>query len=275
MGLHLLRPVRLSALVQRPVLRTLAVVGGLAAIGLGAVVTAGPAQAHPFGDPQTVAISLDPARADVVRVRWKVGGLDDLTLLGVALGVLPQSRVMLDGAAFFEPADATAIGPSGKFSDYLVRQIKVVSNGRECAGVVEPPKELAKTGVAIAFTCPEAVGKADVTVRTLTDLNPAYRTLATGPNGDRTVYSTDKDTYDWTLGSPTAGQTGGTAAAAGQTSGATAARQAGGAATTAQAHAGRSAAIQLSVVAGGVLIAAVVLLAVRRVRRTRQQDVAA
>ncbi|MFI5712316.1 hypothetical protein [Kribbella sp. NPDC051620] len=201
-----LRPVSLSMRGVRPVLRMLAVVGALTAIGLGALVTAEPAEAHPFGDPQTVAIRLDPARADVVRVRWKVGGLDDLTLLGVALGVLPQSRVMLDGAAFFEPADASAIGPSAKFSAYLLQQIKVRTNGRGCAGIVEPPKQLAKTGVEIAFTCPEPVAKADITVRTLTDLNPAYRTLATGPNGERTVYSTEKDTYGWSLGSPTSRQ---------------------------------------------------------------------
>ncbi|WP_344842454.1 hypothetical protein [Kribbella ginsengisoli] len=257
MVLHLLRPVRLPARgrlvrrepggrhVRQPVLRTLAVVGVLAAVGLGAGVTAAPAQAHPFGDPQTVAISLDSGRADVVRVRWKVGGLDDLTLLGVALGVLPQSRVMLDGAAFFEPADAMAVGPSAKFSAYLLRQIKVRANGHECAGVVEPPKELAKTGVAVAFTCPEPIAKADITVRMLTDLNPAYRTLATGPNGDRTVYSTDKDTYDWSFGSGTA---------------------------VTQKRAGRSAAIQLSVVVGGVvLVAAVGLVVIRRVRAQRQE----
>jgi hypothetical protein len=247
--------------VQRPVLRTLAAVGALAAIGSGAVVTAEPAQAHPFGDPQTVAISLDPARAEVVRVHWKVGGLDDLTLLGVNLGLLPQSRVMLDGAAFFGPADATTIGPSAEFSAYLLRQIKVSTNGRECAGVVDAPKELAKVGVDVVFTCREPVGKADITVRTLTDLNAAYRTLATGPNDDRTVYSIDKDTYNWSLGTPTAaGQAGASRTAAGRTSG--------GAAAVTQAHAGRSAAVQLTAVAGGVvLVAAGAVVAARRAGR--------
>ncbi|MEV6416467.1 hypothetical protein [Kribbella sp. NPDC051718] len=223
-----------------PVLRTLAVV---AAIGLGVGVTAVPAQAHPFGDPQTVAVSLDPARSDVVRVRWKVGGLDDLTLLGVALGVLPQSRKLLDGATFFEPADAMAIGASAEFSGYLLRQIQVSTDGLSCAGIVEAPKELARTGVDLAFTCPEPIAKADITVRTLTDLNPAYRTLATGPNGDRTVYSAGKDTHGWSLGSVT------------------------------RAHAGRSAAIQLSAVAGGVVLVGAAGLVV--VRRRRRQEVTA
>ncbi|NEA33968.1 hypothetical protein [Streptomyces sp. SID13031] len=227
----------------------------LAAVGAGGIATAGPAQAHPFGDPQTVVIASDQARADVVRVHWKVGGLDDLTLLGVALGVLPQSRVMLDGAAFFEPADAAAIGPSAKFTAYLLAQIKVRTKGRDCAGVVESAKDLAKTGVEVAFTCPEPVVKADVTVRMLTDLNAAYRTLATGPNGDRTVYSTDKDTYDWVISGAAAARQGGRdTAATGQT----------------QNHAGRSAAGQLSAVAGVVaVLAAVALIAVRGLRGLR------
>lgn len=69
-------------------------VGCLAFGAVGAPV----AVAHPFGDPQTVVVGVDGADAAVVRVRWKVGGLDDLTLLGVSLGVLPQERVLLDGA---------------------------------------------------------------------------------------------------------------------------------------------------------------------------------
>ncbi|MFD0744998.1 hypothetical protein ACFQ1L_26680 [Phytohabitans flavus] len=98
-----------------------------------------PARAHPFGDPQTVAISLDQARPEVVRVRWKVGGLDDLTVLGVALGVLPRDRVMLDGAVFYQDSDAAAVGPSPRFAAYLRERITVTSDGRECAGTVAPP----------------------------------------------------------------------------------------------------------------------------------------
>ncbi|GAA2623124.1 hypothetical protein GCM10010399_62930 [Dactylosporangium fulvum] len=159
-----------------------------------------PAAAHPFGDPQTVAVALDQERPEVVRVRWKVGGLDDLTLLGVALGLLPQDRVMLDGAVFYHDADAAAIGPSDKFAAYLLRQITVASGGRSCAGAVEPPADLARTGVTIAYTCPGPVATASVAVRTLTDLNPAYQTLATGPDGERAVYRSDAASHDWALG---------------------------------------------------------------------------
>ena len=33
----------------------------------------------------------------------------------------------------------------------------------------------------------------------LTDLNPAYKTLATGPSGQRAVYEGRADTHTWTL----------------------------------------------------------------------------
>ncbi|MEV4619243.1 hypothetical protein AB0J74_11125 [Asanoa sp. NPDC049573] len=192
-----------------------------------------PAGAHPFGDPQTVAIAADPARPEVVRVRWKVGGLDDLTVLGVALGLLPQDRVLLDGAVFYEDSDAKAIGPSPAFADYLLKQVTVSSDGQACAGRVTAPDDLAGGGASIDYTCPAAVEVATVAVRTLTDLNPAYHTLATGPGGARAVYTSDAYSHDWTLGAVDAGS-------------------------------GRGAALQLGAVVAGLLVVAAAAVALRR-----------
>ncbi|MGZ0153410.1 hypothetical protein ACXJJ3_40535 [Kribbella sp. WER1] len=204
----------------------------LLAVGLLSLVGVAPAAAHPFGDPQTVAID---AEGSVVHVQWKVGGLDDLTLLGVALGVLPQDRVMLDGAVIYQPSDGTAIAPSPKLGEYLLRQITVASHGKECPGTVQPVGDLAKAGVSIDYTCPEAVGAVDVTVKTLTDLNSAYKTLATGPHGARAVYGEGAERHEWTVG--------------------------------AEQHLGRSAAVQVGAVAGGVVLAAACVLGMRRLRR--------
>ena len=216
----------------------------LLACALTVVATPAPASAHPFGDPQTVAIAPDPDHPELVHVRWKVGGLYDLTTLGVALGLLPQDRVLLDGAVFFRDSDAAAIGPSDAFAGYLLKQITVAGDGRACAGSVERPDDLAKTGVTVDYTCPAPVGTATVAVRMLTDLNPAYQTLATGPNGERAVYGSGRDSHDWALGEvPAAGS----------------------------AHVGRSAVVQIAVVVGGVLfvgLAALVLL--RRLSRHRR-----
>ncbi|MEU8000335.1 hypothetical protein AB0B66_04065 [Catellatospora sp. NPDC049111] len=206
-----------------------------------------PVQAHPFGDPQTVAIAADAARPEVVHVRWKVGGVDDLTLLGVSLGLLPQDRVMLDGAVFYQDSDAAAIGPSTEFSAYLLKQITVTSNGLACAGAVAPPNDLARTGVTIDYTCAGPVGTVAVAVRTLTDLNPAYRTLATGPGGARAVYTSDQASHDWVLGDAPA---------------------------QAAPDLGRSAAVQITAVVGGVLVAAVAALLVWRWSGRRRRRVA-
>ncbi|WP_427892699.1 hypothetical protein ACQHIV_07325 [Kribbella sp. GL6] len=208
----------------------------LSAVGLLSLAGVTPAAAHPFGDPQTVAID---AEGSVVHVRWKVGGLDDLTLLGVALGVLPQDRVMLDGAVIYQPSDGTAMAPSPKLGEYLLRRISVATRGKDCPGSVRPVSDLAKAGVSIDYTCPGAVGAVDVTVKTLTDLNPAYKTLATGPNGARAVYGEGSEQHEWTLG--------------------------------AEQHLGRSAATQLGAVgaaaAGVALLTTAGILAARRSRR--------
>ena len=204
---------------------------------------AAPAAAHPFGDPQTVAIGGEPARPDVVRVRWKVGGLDDLTVLGVALGLLPPDRVLLDGAVFYRDSDAAAIGPSPRFAEYLLERVTVASDGRDCAGRVAPPEDLARTGATIDFTCPGPVGVVSVAVRTLTDLDPAYRTFATGPGGVRAVYTSDAYSHEWRLGDVVPAATGGPA-------------------------------LQLGLVLGGIAVASGAALALARVVRRRRRVVA-
>ncbi|MBE1492759.1 hypothetical protein [Plantactinospora soyae] len=214
-----------------------------------------PAEAHPFGDPQTVAIALDRNRPDVVHVRWKVGGLDDLTLLGIALGLVPQDRVMLDGAVFYQESDAAALGASDRFAAYLAKQITVTSGGRACPGSVQPPNDLGRSGATVDYTCPGPVGTVAVAVRTLTDLNPAYRTLATGPRGARAVYGSGQDSHDWVLGE--AAVPGGVPDEASVTG-------------VPEQQLGRSAAVQLGgVLVGVVLVAAGGLLLFRRSTRRR------
>ncbi|MET8199842.1 hypothetical protein [Micromonospora taraxaci] len=218
----------------------------LAALAVAAAVLAlpSPAVAHPFGDPQTVSITPDEQRPDVVRVRWRVGGPDDLTLLGVSLGLLPADRVLLDGAVDYRTTDPAVLASSEQFPAYLLKQITVADGARQCVGAVAPLKALARAGATVDYTCPGPVGTVTVAVRMLTDLNPAYRAMATGPGGQRAVYGSGEDSHDWTL--------------------------AGGAPTVGSASRGRSAAVQLAAVVGGALLVAVgALLVSRRVRRRR------
>ncbi|MET8355451.1 hypothetical protein [Micromonospora sp. NPDC005171] len=171
------------------------------------LATAVPAGAHPYGYPQTVTIATDADRHEVVHLTWKPGGVDELTLLGVHLGLLPQDRVLLDGAISFQASDATVLASSAPFATYLLKQMTVSSDGHACAGTVEPPRDLAGSGVDVDYTCPGPVGKAGIEVRMLSDLDPAYQTVATGPQGQRQVYGPGRYAHDWVLGDvPAAGE---------------------------------------------------------------------
>ncbi len=172
----------------------------LVAFSVAVFAAPAPAGAHPFGGPQSVAIVLERDHPEVVHLQWKVGAADDLTLLGVALGLLPQDRVMLDGAVDVRPSDAAVVGASTGLAAYLLKQITVASDGHRCTGSVGPSADLAEWGVTIEYSCPAPVGTATVVVRTLIDLNPAYRTEATGPDGQHAVYTSDEYSHDWALG---------------------------------------------------------------------------
>lgn len=205
------------------------------------VVTPAPAEAHPFGDPQTLAVDVE---GDSVVAHWRVGGLDDLTLLGVALGLLPEDRVLLDGAVVPEPEDALVLAAAPEFADYLTEQIRVTgADGSTCPLRLDDASAFAEQGARLVATCRDAT-TVDITATVLTDLHPAYRLLATGPNGQRAQYDVEHPTHTWVLNDTAAPAPDGDATAA----------------------TGRSALVQLSAVLGGigVLAAAGVTLARRR-----------
>ena len=183
---------------------------------LAAVAPAPPAQAHPFGPPQTIAIEADDGTDEAtVRVVWRVGGTDDLTLLGVSLGVLPSDRVLLDGAAFYDDADAAALAAAPAFRDYLLAHVGVTAGGEPCPGEATVTDAFATDGVELSYRCAGSPTTVAVDVSMLTDLHPAYQTLATGPDGQRAVYDADQATHDWTLtGEATGGATTGTGTSA-------------------------------------------------------------
>ncbi|MCR1786199.1 hypothetical protein KVF89_26950 [Nocardioides carbamazepini] len=206
--------------------------------------------AHPFGDPQTVEIAADADDPAVVHVTWKVGAADDLTLLGIHLGVLPEDRVMLDGAITYDDGDAALVEQAPEVEEYLLEHVTVSAAGQACAGRVEATGDLIVDGADLVFACAEAPGLATVAVSTLTDLHPAYRTLATGPDGQHQVYGADAPSHDWSLG------------VAGTGDGTT-----GGAPREQSLGTGSSAALQIGGVLGAVLLVAVAGAVVARRRR--------
>lgn len=198
----------------------------------------GAARAHPFGPPQTVSISrVDSAS---VRVHWQPGAPDDYTYLAVGLGVSPEDLSQQTGGLLAVKRDADRLTASPLFADYLVEHVAVTDDaGAPCEGVVRPVEHLVGDGVSLDFRCAAPTDAADVRVSLLTDLHPAYRTMATGPGGQRFAYSADATDHRWSL-----------------------------VATDAPPDLGRSAALQLSLVLVGlVALAGATTYAVRRTRR--------
>lgn len=178
----------------RPVLRLVSVV---ALVVVGLVAPTPQAGAHPFGDPSVAEVDL--IAPDTVRVTWRFGMTDDLTYLAQWLDLLPADRFMLDGGVFFEPQDQELLAGSTAFVDYLLEQVSTTTAAGECTGTIVEISHLVDAGVTLDFRCPGAVSEADVRLAMLTDMNPAYKTMATGPEGQRRVYDGTQPAHAWAL----------------------------------------------------------------------------
>ncbi len=109
---------------------------------------------------------------------------------------------MLDGAIFFVKGDADLLARAPEFEQYVLEHLVVSTGGTRCPGRVEPPEHLVAEGVLVRFACDADATEAKIAVSMLTDLDPAYRTEATGPAGQAFTYSSDRDSHDWELPAP-------------------------------------------------------------------------
>lgn len=209
------------------------------------IAASAPADAHPFGDPQTLTLHAD---GDELIAQWQAGGLDDLTLLGVSLGVFPRNRVLLDGAIDTRPGDPEALAGDPAFAEYLTERIEITVDKEPCPVRVTDVSDLAEKGARLVATCRES-GQVAVRSTMLTDLHPAYKLLATGPNGQRARYDVDHPTHTWSFGDSEGTSASGAAAAV--------------------TGLGRNAAIQIGAVLAGIVILTVAAVGVVR-RRTRR-----
>lgn len=165
-----------------------------------------PVAAHPFGPPPVAEVV---AEAHDVTVRW-TAAVDDYAALGVAAGVLDESY----GTGVADPAPddiGERLGPANRrevegaaeVRQYVTDRVLVVQTGRPCPVATVDVTQLFARGVALRATCPEPVEAVDVTLRLLSDIHPAYRTVATavGPAVPaRTMYTADRSTVRWDFG---------------------------------------------------------------------------
>jgi hypothetical protein len=210
-------------------------------VALASVPTWAPtaAYAHPFGEPQSVEVAATPTG---VRVVWQATP-DDVIALAAHLGVVGGSHIVVfedgeyDADQSSESAGIRLAEEAPVLADYLDEHIRINTADGPCTGELAPVADVMATGATVDFDCGGPVDEATIAVTTLTDLDPAYRTLATGPEGQRHAYTSDADSFGWSID---------------------------GAADPVTPSAGRSAALQLGGMAAGCVLLALVVGVVRR-----------
>lgn len=159
-----------------------------------------PAQAHPLGDPQQATLTL--ADQNTVLVHWSAPS-DDFAWLALELGLLPQGRILLDGAVLFEDGDNELLAEAPEFETYLLANITVSQPSGTCQGTVSDRTKVGDQGVTMSFACAEPVTTVDVGFSTLLDLDSRYTTQVTAPDGEEFLYSSTSTTHQWDLSGAT------------------------------------------------------------------------
>ncbi|NGN93126.1 hypothetical protein G5C66_10305 [Nocardioides sp. KC13] len=177
--------------------RVLAVVAGFVLAATAAV----PASAHPFGAPQTATIAGTTGAPEVT---WRFGATDDIAYLAVQVGALPPDRMTLDGVVLYEPGDEKALARSEAYADYVLDHVRAEG----CEGSVSVGDDLIADGTTVTFDCPSPAAATTIEIDMLTDLHPAYQTLASGPNGQKAAYAGETRSHDWALDRSQAAATG-------------------------------------------------------------------
>lgn len=178
-------------------LRALGVVAGV----LLAATAAVPASAHPFGAPQTATITGTTGAPEVI---WRFGASDDIAYLAVQVGALPPDRMMLDGVVLYESGDEKALARSDAYADYVLDHIRIEG----CDGSASAAEDLIADGTTVTFDCPSPASATTIEIDMMTDLHPAYQTLASGPNGQKAAYAGTTRSHGWSLDESRAAATG-------------------------------------------------------------------
>lgn len=155
------------------------------------VLCMSPASAHPFGPPPQATVSSEGSTVTVV---WSAEP-DDLFNLGQATGALAGRQVFVfDGNEPVDPGGGAAsideqLSTAPEIRDYLGANIEVRQDATGCALGAVDIREVNDTGARLTYDCRRPVDLVELEITALTDLDPAYRTVATGTNGARTLHT--------------------------------------------------------------------------------------
>lgn len=122
---------------------------------------------------------------------------DDLVALGLATGALGSREVFVyDAHGQLEegPAGDTAeerLPGAPELETYLREHVGVMQAGVPCRAGQVDTAALPEGDARLVYDCPELIRSLQVSISTLTDLDPAYRTvsLSAGPNAARSIHT--------------------------------------------------------------------------------------
>ncbi len=137
-----------------------------------------------------------------LRIVWNASP-DDLGVLAAWLGVNAGSLTVIEDGELVPDESSRASGGCGWPG--LARSPTTCSSGSRsrrtsrCSGSLLPVDDVEATGATLDFDCGGPVPAADVRIATLTDVDEAYRTLASGPSDRARPTSSDTGAVTWAL----------------------------------------------------------------------------
>lgn len=168
-----------------------------------AVLSATPAQAHPFGPPPTARIA---AHGRTISVEWSATP-DDAVAIGEQLGVMPAGSVAAyrqEAAAQVAPSsqDEARLSASPLLAEYLAEHITAEQDGAPCTPQIGTIPDFVHAGARVELVCPQPVETALLRITMLHDLHDQYRTVAVGMRTDppQSVFTTAAPEHRWRFG---------------------------------------------------------------------------
>jgi hypothetical protein len=183
----------------------------LVLLSLSLLLSAVPADAHPFGPPPTAWVTHED---DQVGVVWDAA-YDDLLTVGEHLGLFREgtSDRFREAETQVAPSrgEEEVLEGSERLREYVAERIVVEQDGVRC----EPRMaldDLAGQGVRTVHRCPQPVERVRLEITMLHDVNPSYRTFALAERetpGPLAIFSVEQPGHEVDLTELDAGHTGG------------------------------------------------------------------
>lgn len=126
---------------------------------------------------------------------------DDAAWIGESLGLLPDGSMdaYLGGSADAYPTEAelAALRSSPDLEEYLLEHVRIRQDGVDCDGEVEVAQDFVADGASFRFTCPQAVGTAEIRITILHEQDESFRTFSGDGTLQDALHTAARPGHDW------------------------------------------------------------------------------